>query len=152
MYIQGARPQRICLARPWKHLTSSASPRSRETPVGAALVVARPAKDAAERPPCMQLDGSRLTGTRAGALPALPRASFQCLALSGPAPAPTPSSLAAPPAHRPIQASQSPAGPESPSLQVSKFQVYRTRKSKPGWHPVDEPGPASAHPSDSFSG
>lgn len=54
-----------CLARPWK---SAAGPRSRETPVGAALVVARPAKDAAERPPCMQLDGSRLTGTRAGAL------------------------------------------------------------------------------------
>lgn len=63
-------------------------------------------------------------------------------AISGPAP--TPSSLVAPPGNRPIQASQSPA-----SHQPAESPKVPSSKSKPKLHPVDEPGPASAHPLDS---
>lgn len=90
---------------------------------------------------------SRLTGTRAGALPALPLASVDPFnALPSLAQrqrrARSPLHLASADPSQPVTSRPSPQVPKSPRTKSKP-------KPKPKLHPVDEPGPASAHPSDS---
>ncbi|UKZ63661.1 uncharacterized protein TrAtP1_004887 [Trichoderma atroviride] len=117
-YSECARPQRICLARPWK---ASASPRSRETPVDAASRGGTAGQGCSRASPVHA--AGRLTSHRYpcrrsasfashpfSALPSLAQRQRQRRARS--------------PLHQPIGRSKPASHQQAESPQVPKSQVY----------------------------
>lgn len=130
-WLYAVRRVAASVVRPWK-ASATAAPLRRGS---SALVVARPRQDGRACTPCMQLDGSRLTGTRAAALPVFASHPF----LQRQRRARSPLHLAI---GRSKPASHQPA--ESPSLQVpspslsctpstSQAQPQRTHQTVSGW-------------------